>query len=163
MRLCSSLFVLTLLGVCGCGRPTGPDSTPVPVPLVRLRSEPFSFLSNSGFIEPQRLVVRDAVAWQGVWETAWRSRSEIPPLPEVDFTREMVVVAALGSRPSGGFSILVDSAAERPGALTVSIRTISPGNCIVTLAVTQPLDMARLPRRGGAVFFREQAEVRNCS
>jgi hypothetical protein len=129
--------------------------------VVRLGSGPGSFTISSGLTESQRLVVRDAAAWREVW-TAISARQLPPPaVPDVDFTREMLVVAALGQRSSGGYHILVDSAAAQPSALTVTIRTISPGpTCGVTLAVTEPVDIARLPRRDGVVVSRERPEVR---
>ena len=86
-----------------------------------------------------------------------------PALPDVDFAREMVVVAALGERRSGGYAIVLDSATGRGGTLVVHLRTRSPdARCAVTGALTQPVDAARLPRHDGPVEFRERAEVVRC-
>ena len=73
------------------------------------------------------------------------------------------MVVALGARSTGGYGILVDGANETENAGTaVTIRSISPKNCIVTLAFTQPVDIARLPRRDGSVSFIERSEVHVC-
>jgi hypothetical protein len=86
----------------------------------------------------------------------------MPELPQVDFSREVVVVAALGQRPTGGFNILIESAAATRDGVTVSIRATAPGpGCGVTLALTQPVDIARMPRRG-AVQFHERADELAC-
>jgi hypothetical protein len=132
--------------------------------LVRLRAEPYSFTFYSGFDKPTRLVVRDVVTWQTVWSQIYLRGSPVPPLPAIDFSREMVVVAALGSHSSGGYSILLDGASEAAAdGVAVTVNSSSPGsNCIVTEAFTQPLDVARLPLRHGPVSFVEQSRVSNC-
>lgn len=151
--------VAVAAGMAGCGQPSAPDPPGAPVPLVRLRAEPYSFAFYSGLVEPRRLVVRDRAAWAEVWAAIWRRHSPLPALPEVDFAREMLVVAALGERPTGGYGILVDSAAATAEGLAVRIRTISPApGCGVTLALTQPVDIARLPRHDGVVLFHDRPE-----
>jgi hypothetical protein len=76
----------------------------------------------------------------------------------------MIVVAALGQRPTGGYSILVDSAQLTVESLTVTVRRVSPGNgCFLTQALTQPVDVSRLPRTDNAVEFVDRAETRACN
>ena len=135
-----------------------------PLPIVRLRAEPYSYSSNSGLDQPGRIVVRDPSSWQALWGQIHRGRTPVPSVPAVDFSREMIVVVALGSRSSGGYGILVDGANEaRNAGLVVTVRSISPGSkCGVTAAITQPVDIARVPRRDGEVGFLEHAEVHTC-
>jgi hypothetical protein len=112
---------------------------------------------------PQRLVVRDANAWRDTWTAIWRDVSPPPPLPVVDFSRDMVVVAALGQRPTGGFSIVIADARVENGGLRVTVRTVSPGpGCGTTLAITQPVDAARLPRFDGRVTYDDVSIVQDC-
>jgi PrcB C-terminal len=136
----------------------------VAIPVVRLRSDPYSFTFYSGMTVPARLVVRDAVTWQAVWAQVYRGMSPVPPTPSIDFSQEMVIVAALGTYGSGGYGILVDGASEADaGGAAIAIRSNSPGpSCVVTLAFTQPVDIARMPRRDGAVTFVERSSVTNC-
>ena len=135
----------------------------VDIPIVRLRAEPYSFTFNSGFDQAARFVVRDGRSWEGVWAQTFRGGS-VPPIPSIDFSREMVVVVALGTHSSGGYGILIDGASEAAaGAVAVAVRSISPGpGCGVTGALTQPVDFARVPRRNGAVRFVERSEVTQC-
>jgi hypothetical protein len=109
------------------------------------------------------LVVRDPAAWAEMWAAIWKRHSPLPELPQVDFAREMLVVVALGERLTGGYGILVDSAVATPDRLEIWIRAISPGpSCGVTLALTQPVDIARLPRSDGVVRFHDRTEERAC-
>jgi hypothetical protein len=87
----------------------------------------------------------------------------LPPLPEIDFSREIVIVVALGVRPSGGYGIIVDGAYERDKQLKIVVRSISPGKgCIVTAALTQPVDIVRLPKTVRSVVFREAEVMHEC-
>jgi hypothetical protein len=153
---------LALAGT-GCTQPHAPDPSATVVPVTRLRAEPYSFTFYSGLVDPQRLIVRDAAGWQQVWSAIWRNQSPPPPLPNIDFAREMVAVVALGQRATGGFAILVDRAATSADGVTVLVRSIAPRpNCVVTQALTQPVDIARLPRTDGVVTFRDKAEEQAC-
>lgn len=157
-------LLLLAIGLPACTEsPSSPDGVE-PLTLVRLRSEPYSFAFNSGLTEPQRLVIRDAAAWEQVWNAIYRHHSSPPARPAIDFQREMVIVAALGERPTGGFSILVETATETTAGVTIGIRSVSPGSrCAVTLAITQPVDIARVTRRNGIVTFAETTQVIDCN
>jgi hypothetical protein len=138
--------------------PPGPN-----IPVVRLRAEPYSFEFYSGLNTPARLVVRDPAAWQSLWVQIYQRRFPVPPVPAIDFSREMLIVVALGSRSSGGYVILIDRASGEGADVTIAVRSISPGpRCGVTGALTQPVDIARLPRRDGEVRFLEQGEITEC-
>jgi len=147
-----------------------PEATPSPgppgelVPIVRLRAEPYSFAFYSGLENPDRIVVRDPALWQAVWAQIYSRQSPVPPVPAIDFSQEMLVVVALGTRSSGGYGILVDGANEAQNAgLVVTVRSISPGRgCGRTGALTQPIDIARVPRRAGDVSFVEHSQVTDC-
>jgi hypothetical protein len=164
LRLGAAVLAAVL---AGCSNPLdigdASDETGTPIPIVRLRAEPYSFTYYSGMDTPARLVIRDAVEWRVVWNEIHRRQSPLPTLPAVDFAREMIVIAALGSHSSGGYGILVDRAFEAgTSAISVAIRSISPGpRCGVTAAFTQPVDIARIPRRGN-VRFVEHAEITDC-
>jgi hypothetical protein len=156
-------FLLLTLALAACSSPSSPDEQ-TPVTVTRLGPEGASFTYYSGVRDAQRLVVRDQTAWQQTWTTIWSRTSPVPALPAADFDREMLIVAALGERNSGGFSILIDRMTETANGLTVSVRSVSPGSgCITTLALTQPVDIVRVTRRDGMVTFTETAAVQNCN
>lgn len=162
-----SIAVVFAAVMAACAHPeaTRPILIPGdPVPIVRLRAEPYSFAFYSGLEQPGRIVVRDPSTWQALWAQIHSRQSPVPPVPAIDFSQEMLVVAALGSRSSGGYGILVDAANEAQNAgLVVTVRSISPGvKCGRTAALTQPVDIARIPRRDGDVSFLERSQVTDC-
>jgi hypothetical protein len=134
-----------------------------PVAVIRFRAEPYSFMSSSGLWQPARVIVRDEATWRSTWSAIWSGTSPVPEVPVVDFDREMIVVAALGSRPTGGYGILVQSANVNDDGLMITIRTIAPGpHCGTTQAFTQPVDLARIPRLAGEVRFTDDPVVLDC-
>jgi len=100
-----------------------------------------------------------AAAWLDVWNRI-HSRdprlgpSPVPPLPEIDFSREIVVVAAMGSRPTAGYFISIDGAHERDNLLEVVVRSVET-RCGGFTILTAPLAIVRLPKTERSVVFRE--------
>lgn len=111
-------------------------------------------------------MVRGREAWIEIWKRIYRpdpTDGTMAPLPEVDFAREMLIVAALGERPTGGYGIIVDSACEQEKELKIVVRSISRVKCGgVTDSLTQPLDIVRLPKSELPVVFQE-IEVDDCN
>jgi protease stability complex PrcB-like protein len=132
------------------------------VALTRLASGSESLTFNSGITESTRLVVRDAATWASTWSRIWTVRPA-PPLPAIDFNREMVIVVGLGTRPTGGYSIAVESASTEAGNLNVVVRTDTPDSgCLLFQALTSPVDVARIPRTDATVEFRDRNVTRSC-
>jgi hypothetical protein len=74
----------------------------------------------------------------------------------------MLIVVALGERPTGSYGIIVDSVYEREKELEILVRSISRVKCgLVIQSLTQPLDLVRLPKTELSVVFRE-IEVDEC-
>lgn len=157
--------ILVAFSLLGCARePLSPAAPGVDIPLTRFTTEPSSFLHYSGFNTSARTIVGDRLTWRAVWDALYRRQSEIPPLPEVDFSKEEILVAALGERGSGGFSIVFQGASGNDsGGVDVVVKSGSPGNgCAALTVLTQPVDIARIPKVNGAVHFVERASVSNC-
>jgi PrcB C-terminal len=123
----------------------------------------FQFRYNTGYLTPQRLVIRTAEQWSQAWAQITQNLLPRPSAPTVDFAHEMVILVAMGQRPSGGYSITVDGVYDVGGRIVAEVRESSPGaSCITTAALTQPVDAVRVPRRDGAVTFVERAETYDC-
>ena len=108
-------------------------------------------------------VVRDQAAWQALWTRLHVNASPAPALPAVDFTRDMVVVAAMGMKSHGGYKIAITAAAEDAGKVTVEVTETSPGaRCMNAMMMTSPVIVAKLPRRAGDVTFNVVRKVVDC-
>jgi hypothetical protein len=104
-----------------------------------------TFRHNSQIVRAGAHAIRSEADWQRLWATMTRGGS-YRPLPQVDFSREMLLVAAMGARSSGGYAIRITGVRETRRALTVSVlrRSLGP-RCGATAAITEPADIVRVP------------------
>ena len=118
---------------------------------------------TSGITRRDRIVIEDAAAWARIWPTVVGSHSPRPPLPAVDFEREAIVIASMGGRSSGGFTISIDSARVAGDTITLVVTERSPGRtCGTTAALTSPIALARVTRPRVPIRFAEQTAVTDC-
>lgn len=133
------------------------------LPVTRLRSNATAFTTYSGLNDSVRAVVRDSAAWVDLWRVINRPFYPPPPLPPVDFGRDMIVIAALGARPTAGYDIVIEGARQDSAAVEIALRTLSPApGCPVSAAMTQPVDLATIPASPRAVRFREKSVIVPC-
>ena len=139
----------------------GPKMTGPSLPLRFGGTRPFpspyvnSFPSESGF----RLVIKNRDEFNDFWK---RLTAKVPPgqwsppLPEIDFTKEIIVVSAMGQRPSSGYWTIIDGACEVDGKVEVFVTNVEDVSCTGRLAVlTFPADAVRIPRTDLPIVFRE--------
>ena len=118
--------------------------------------------ATSGFTGAEELVIRDQAAWQAAWARVHEGMAA-PPLPAVDFARDMVVLLALGERSSGGHAVRFDSLSVSGGGATVRYTATSPGpGCMTTQAITAPIEVVRVARVAGAVRFEARTVQERC-
>ena len=155
----SAMALMCAVFLSACDQPNGPDSTEGEIPVHLIASESFS-----GFEEPERRVIRDVNAWSAVWGRIYENPSSRPSLPGIDFSKEQVIVASLGARPSSGYSIRITGASGSGNAITVRLESQSPGSgCGVLTVVTYPVTVAKMGRTTGSATFEETKIVKNCS
>ena len=153
----ATVFVCAVT-LSACAQPNGPDSGSEEISVQPIASE-----SNSGFEESDRRVIRDTIEWASVWARIYEPFSLKPPLPAIDFSKEQVVVAALGSRPTSGYVIRITGASGNGNAIKVRLESQSPGSgCVLLTVITHPVAVAKLPRTVGSVAFEETPTVRDC-
>jgi hypothetical protein len=112
---------------------------------------------TSGIDERREVVVRGVAEW----EALWREHGGRTSAPDIDFTREMVVAVFSGTRPTGGYSVQILSAAREADAFVIQYAERQPaGDTIVTQVLTAPFHMIRLPRVEGPVRFSRLAPPR---
>jgi len=111
----------------------------------------------SGIEEPSRLAIRDKKAWEAWWRE--HTKNTFDPenpnkAPDIDFDKETILVATMGMRTSGGFSIHFGEIHKEGGTLKVTLKTQSPGpGDMVTMALTHPFAIIAIPKHDGPVEF----------
>jgi hypothetical protein len=162
MRRRSIHLVAIVVPLIGCTPAVDPQ---LPPDAVKLEGATETVLHNSysGIVDRRRLVIRDPQAWSAVWNEAYRRHIPVPSVPEIDFSRNIVIVAGMGSRGTGGYGITFDTIYEADDVLYAVVRESAPGrSCIVTQALTQPVTAVRVARPGADVRFIERSETVDC-
>ena len=100
------------------------------------------------------------------WKALWREIASHGTLegevngrsgeaPEIDFERHTLLAVASGARPSGGYSVAVQSVWEAESHVEVVALELRPfgRKCTVTAIVTYPVAFALIPRTNKSVRF----------
>lgn len=118
---------------------------------------------SSGLPDSARLVVRTPGEWTSLWNRIVANHGPKPPVPDIDFSKEMILVAAMGTRNTGGYSIEIEAVDRDSRGITASVRTRSPGKtCGTTAALTAPVAIVRIPQSTLSVQFVEEHIVSDC-
>jgi hypothetical protein len=119
--------------------------------------------SSSGYVEPRLAIITNAQEWAEAWATIYAPLTPTPPLPGIDFATSVVVLAAMGARPSGGYSIAIEEVRAQDGMLHVRVLQRSPGaSCVTTGALTAPVHVVQAPRAGTTATFSIRSETYGC-
>lgn len=113
--------------------------------------------ADSGIEEPSRLAIRDKKSWEAWWQKHTKNSfdPENPNKPPfIDFDKETVLVATMGMRTSGGFSIHFGEIRKTGDTLTVVVKATAPApDDMVTMALTHPFGVVAIPRHEGTIEF----------
>lgn len=138
-----------------------PRTGPIPVRRFDERTN-VQIRSRGGLAEAGQQVVRDGATWNALWARITRTGAPLP-LPAVDFTREMVLVAAMGSRPTGGYTVTIEGVDEAGGEWVARVAEQRPGaRCGTIQAVTAPVDAVAVPRSDRPVRWAVRQVVHDC-
>jgi len=155
----SVLVGLALMATSACGKGKAPEQPrPAPSLLVEMRAvedDAFLLADNAPlFTDSLTKIVRDTIEWKEIWTQAMSRRPADARLarPVIDFSKEMVALAAAG-RLKPGDVVHIDSVGTRKD-LTVIVLRYTIG-CQDLRQTAYPFEMAKLPRTTGEVTWRE--------
>jgi len=117
----------------------------------------------SGYASAARLLIADSATWQAVWNKVVATVTPAPPLPSMAFSQSLLVLAALGGRPSSGYGITIDSVVRFELGTRVYLTTTSPGaHCGTLSVVTAPVHIVRVDVPIDVPEFEERAVIHDC-
>ena len=156
--------------LAACNGTTSPESVPESTEvleedgaLTAAQVDTVAVVHSSGYSEPAREVLETEEEWRETWDRMHAGVSPPPERPEVDLEASIVVVLAMGTRPTGGYGIGVSAARVVDGDLELEVEERSPGaSCGVTQAITSPTLLIQLPVPSGEVEFSEREVTRDC-
>ena len=113
---------------------------------------------SGGYATAAREVIRGAPQWAEAWKRANSHMAPVPRAPAVDFTKEMVALAALGEKPSGGHGIEIVAAWRTGGKLRILVATRAPAEGQASIAMmTRPWHAVVLPKSDEPVEWADHA------
>lgn len=144
-------------GSSGGGQPAGNGGAfgaPAPAPEVPVASSALAYQSiaranQSGVSTKRNVVIKDQAAWARLWAEHVGPLSPAPTLPQVDFTRQLLIGVFAGELPSGCQQFGVRGVFSAANRLRVEVeqRNVSDlARCLP--AVTHPMHIVAIDRDG---------------
>jgi len=101
----------------------------------------------SGISEVKQEVVKSGDAWEKLWKQHTIAAGESDRIPAVDFSKEMVVVATMGAKRTGGYTIEIVGVEPKDKTLKISVKKTSPPPDAMTIqALTAPFHFVAVPK-----------------
>jgi len=142
MRFAAALFVFAMATV----------SAQVPAPA-------FTTIAKgdaSGQQIGRQVTVRTAAEWKALW----KEHAPIDKMPDVDFTRNMVVGIFLGSKPSAGHEVEIVGVRTQDKDFIVEYVQKQPARGTMSAQIlTEPYHLVSVPKHAGTVRFVHVPEV----
>jgi PrcB C-terminal len=125
-----------------------------------------SLLYPRFYIETFR-AVRSQKEWKALWQQSDHSGNPNPDStsPGIDFTKYTVLIAALGTRGSGGYTVTIRNARDDGAVIHVSVLEVRPRGpaCAVTTEISYPSTAVLIPRTDRAVRFEVTSADLDCT
>lgn len=158
-----ALLALLTLFAGGCSKDVAGVRVPPDAQSLTMEELYSAQATWTGYEDPVRTVITDEEAWAEAWQILHAAVSPTPQRPDVDFDASVLVLAAMGERPSTGYSVNIEDIQHHDGVLYVSLLERSPGaSCITGAALTAPAHVVQVPRAGTAVEFDVRRESYAC-
>ena len=114
------------------------------------RSLPIRSLAKgalSGIKEAKQEVIRDAAAWERFRKQHSISEQSAERIPPVDFSKEMIVAATMGTKRTGGYTIEIVRVEPTEKSLKIFVKRTSPPPGALTIqALTAPFHFVAVPK-----------------
>jgi hypothetical protein len=168
-KMCTSCFLLCFILLSGSSAPGLTQSGDAILFSESSRNVPFEtidkgdasyFRNNDDNFHGAEMVIRNRKSWEWFWALHTLSIVPAPPLPKVNFSREMVLVTMLGNQSSHGPDITVSSVEQMFSENVSPVKGIrvlvkenrEPGFQDVS---TNPYHIVRVTKTDAVVFEHE--------
>lgn len=154
-----ALVAAALLGGVGGVEMATACECEAPVKRAAVKSAPKGVLrewrgTQSGVGDRGQRVIRTQAEWQKLWSQVRAPEVPAPPVPKVDWSREMVIAVFMGERSTGGHTVAIRDVKFGAKEIVVSVEESSPdADAITTQVMTQPYALVVVKRSDLPVRF----------
>src|SRR5438309_11988174 len=158
--LSATLITLSIVGVFfAYGQiMTRPPEKASPVPFNTI----YHGNGAQGYSKPADIVIENQSTWLSVWDSAFCSQSQCPPLPDVNFTSRTVIAAFYGYGAQTNYGIAIDEVTRTTSTLNVHVIALAGGNCAGLLMIIYPAYIIDIPKTNLQVNFSTKTVPSNC-
>jgi hypothetical protein len=168
MRRLPGLLLLSFLAtLLSCSRTIVRDSNQS-----RIDFSPIERASNAHheILTEQRVeVITTAVRFAQLWQQLHGMGEDARAMPTIDFTRNVVVLATAGEKPSSGYDVEIGKMnvlryddGERVGRAVDIVLTEPSTNCDIGATKTTPFILVRMAKIDEEMIFEWMTETRLC-
>ena len=107
-----------------------------------------------GNMSEQQLARQVTVRTAAEWKALWKEHAPTAKMPDVDFSKDMVVGIFLGSKPSEGYDVEIVGVRTEGKDVVVEYVQKEPGRGTLTAQIlTEPFHLVTAPKHAGTVRF----------
>lgn len=109
-----------------------------------------------GMISKDFVVVKERGEFTELFKGIYKEQNGNAQIPEINFNDYMVIALFMGEKTTGGYKITVVGVEETNKNVVVTYKETQPGpNDMVTMALTQPYCIIKIPRTTKSIVFQE--------
>jgi hypothetical protein len=124
------------------------------------QTPPFTSVAK-GDVSGQQMAKQVTVRTAAEWKALWKDHAPTGKMPNVDFTKDMVVGIFLGSKPSAGHSVEIVGVRADEKELVVEYVQKQPGRGTMAAQIlTEPFHLVAVPKHAGTVRFIHVPDTR---
>lgn len=119
----------------------------------------------SGHNQKNNYVIVGNKDFEDLWNKVYYKTISKPPLPQIDFSKYMVLAVFEGVKNTGGYDIQIFKINQNAGYLDILVKEISPGpSCFTTQAFTSPFHIVKVEKMNSEVNvkFDITEEILDC-
>jgi len=103
--------------------------------------------AHSGVHKPGTMIITSQTHWKKLWRLLFVQIMEKPPLPPLDFNKQVAIGVFLGLKTTGGYHVAIQQVRRAGDSLEVVVKKTAPQpGQMVTMALTQPYSVVVVPK-----------------
>jgi len=121
--------------------------------------EMVSISSYSGHPMKKNYVIKNEYDWKDLWDTTTGIYTPKPKVPEINFSKEMIIAVYRGQCATGGYGVEIKKFIEKKKSIEVLVEEHFPkSGYMYTQAFTQPYHIVKTETTKKKVKFKRVKE-----
>ena len=158
-KYCSVLIIyISFLSILACSSKGSENESDGNIKFEVIKEGPIS-----GFTDEKMMVINNNDDYQKIMTIVYYNLDQMPIIPEVDFTKSILILTAMGTKNTGGYTIGIDNISKSGSKVTVNLTETSPGkNCVNTESITSPYQIVKIKKTDKEIKFNISRKVKDC-